>query len=124
MTDNNQTMNRRKRPSHDDAEQRGKKVTNRRHPKIDPIEFWGDPERLPEPVGSIDDTADVMALVSSLGPVPISGRQTAAEHWLRLVYERASMLAGALAAAGGLNSDVVTGGDSDIDGDEVNQNDN
>jgi hypothetical protein len=34
--------------------------------------------------------------------VPLSGHETAAEHWFSLVYERAAVLAGALAAAGGL----------------------
>ena len=41
-------------------------------------------------------------MVRSLGRVPLSGHETAAEHWFSLVYERAAVLAGALAAAGGL----------------------
>ncbi len=45
------------------------------------------------------------AVVRSLGRVPIPGQETAAEHWFSLVYERAAVLAGALAAAGGLAAD-------------------
>ncbi len=62
----------------------------RNEPKVDPVEFWGDPAALPEPMRAI------------LGRVPLSGHETAAEHWFSLVYERAAVLAGALAAAGGL----------------------
>ncbi len=32
----------------------------------------------------------------------MTGQETASEHWFSLVYERAAVLAGALAAAGGL----------------------
>ena len=39
----------------------------------------------------------------SLGRVPLTGQETAAEHWFSLVYERAAVLAGALAAAGDLD---------------------
>ncbi|MEM9203162.1 MAG: hypothetical protein AAGC53_16005 [Actinomycetota bacterium] len=74
-------------------------------PKIDPAEFWGDDAALPQPIGSIDDVSDVKAVVRSLGRVPLTGQETAAEHWFSLVYERAAVLAGALAAAGGLGAD-------------------
>lgn len=75
-------------------------------PKVDPVVFWGDPALLPEPPGPIESSDDIGALVRSLGRIPIAGRQTAAEHWLKLVYERAGVLAGVLAAAGGLSPDV------------------
>lgn len=84
----------------------GQKKQNQRQrsePKVDPVEFWGDPEALPDPIDSIDDVGDVKAVVRSLGRVPITGQETAAEHWFSLVYERAAVLAGALAAAGGLD---------------------
>ena len=74
-------------------------------PKVDPVEFWGDAAALPEPLDAIDDVPDVKAVVRSLGRVPITGQETAAEHWFSLVYERAAVLAGALAAAGGLDGD-------------------
>jgi hypothetical protein len=41
-------------------------------------------------------------VVRSLGPPPLPGHETAAEHYFGAVYERAVALAGALAAAGGL----------------------
>ena len=53
-------------------------------------------------VRAIAEAPDPKAVVRSLGRVPLSGHETAAEHWFSLVYERAAVLAGALAAAGGL----------------------
>lgn len=81
--------------------QRGGRATSA--PKIDPLEFWGDPSLLPEREGVLTHAADVRAVITSLGRPPISGQETAAEHWFSLVYERAAFLAGALAAAGGLD---------------------
>jgi hypothetical protein len=72
-------------------------------PKVDPAEFWGDPQQLPEAVDWVTTTPDVTAVVSSLGRPPVPGHETAAEHWLSLVYERSAVLASALAAAGGLD---------------------
>ncbi len=81
-------------------------------PAIDPVEFWGDPSLLPERDGLLTHAADVRAVINSLGRAPISGHETAAEHWFSLVYERAAFLAGALAVAGGLDQDDAG---SDID---------
>lgn len=78
------------------------KSRKRSEPKIDPVEFWGDPELLPDPISAIRSVPDVKAVVQSLGRVPLSGQETAADHWFSLVYERAAVLAGALAAAGEL----------------------
>ena len=72
-------------------------------PKIDPIEFWGDPESLPSPCEVIEHAPDARALLNSLGRPPVPGQETAAERWFTLVYERAAFLAGALAAAGELD---------------------
>ena len=58
--------------------------------------------RSPNRCRTIDEAPDPKAVVRSLGRVPLSGHETAAEHWFSLVYERAAVLAGALAAAGGL----------------------
>lgn len=79
---------------------RGRKAA----PRIDPLEFWGDPEALPcadEPSGQ---TGDARALLESLGRPPVPGQETAAQRWFTLVYERAAFLAGALAAAGELDN--------------------
>jgi len=78
------------------------KGQRRKEPQVDAAEFWGDPEALPEPMEHVREAADVKAVVQSLGRVPLSGQETAAEHWFALVYERAAVLAGALAAAGDL----------------------
>ena len=82
----------------------GNKKRNRnKAPKIDPAEFWGDPQQLPDTVGWVTSTPDVKAMVASLGRPPVPGHETAAEHWLSLVYERSAVLASALAAAGGID---------------------
>lgn len=72
-------------------------------PKIDPVEFWGDPEALPGAAGTTEHTGDARALLESLGRPPLPGQETAAQRWFTLVYERAAFLAGALAAAGELD---------------------
>jgi len=74
----------------------------REEPEVDPVDFWGDPTVLPEPIRSVHGVPDVRAVVASLGRAPISGQETAAEHWFSLVYERSAVLAHALAAAGDL----------------------
>jgi hypothetical protein len=74
-------------------------------PKVDPVEFWGDATALPDPIDAIGEVPDVKAVVRSLGRIPLSGQETAAEHWFSLVYERAAVLAGALAAAGELSGE-------------------
>ena len=95
-----------------------KKSSGPRHkkhePTIDPVAFWGDASALPEPIDAIDDVPDVKAVVRSLGRVPLTGQETAAEHWFSLVYERAAVLAGALAAAGGLSGDDDLLGEPDV----------
>lgn len=81
--------------------------------KVNPLEFWGDRELLPlladsDLLPTADHTAeqstDTRALLNSLGRPPLQGQETVAERWLTLVYERASALAEALAAAGELDS--------------------
>ena len=92
-------------PSTDNAKKSSGSRQRKSEPKIDPAAFWGDPAALPEPIEAIDEVADVKAVVRSLGRVPLTGQETAAEHWFSLVYERAAVLAGALAAAGGLSGE-------------------
>lgn len=74
----------------------------RKEPAADAAEFWGDASRLPDPIRAIAPVPDVKAVVTSLGRPPVTGHETAAEHWFSMVYERAAVLAGALAAAGDL----------------------
>jgi hypothetical protein len=69
-------------------------------------DFWGDDtvadvETIVEPNRLITPGVDPTALVESLGPLPFPGGGVA-QHYFRLVYERAAGLAVALAAAAGL----------------------
>jgi len=67
--------------------------------------FWGDEDKLPDFGGSVRITSDPVAVVSSLGRVPLTGSETIAEHYFQAVLDRSVMLGTALAAAGGLTDD-------------------
>ena len=67
--------------------------------------FWHGEAPLPEPSGRIRVTEDPAAVVRSLGPAPLSGRETIAEHYFEAVYQRAVTISTALAAAGDLIDD-------------------
>ncbi len=71
-------------------------------------DFWGDPEQLPTETSRVRVSTEPAAVVASLGKVPLTGQETAADHHFKVVYERAVMIAGALASA----SDLVV--DDDI----------
>ena len=65
-------------------------------------DFWngaGDGGRTAVLVRSPEDPA---AMVRSLGPPPLPGRETIAEHYFTAVYDKAARRARALAAANGL----------------------
>ncbi len=72
---------------------------------LDMAKFWGDAESLPDPIDHVHSSPDVSAMVSSLGRMPIPPHETAAEHSLKLVYQRAGILASALVKASGLEED-------------------
>lgn len=87
----------------------GKKSRNRnrnrsRRAKQSPRQFWGDVEQLPAPKEYDPTSPDITAVVRSLGRPPIPGQEGAAMHYFTVVYERAAVLATALAAVGGLDS--------------------
>ncbi len=65
-------------------------------------EFWGDSSKLPAESERVRITTSPAAVVQSLGPPPLAGQEQQAEHYFNAVYERAVMMAGALAAASGL----------------------
>ena len=90
---------------HQSDEPKQHKGSRHKESHVDLAKFWGDSAAMPEPLDHIREASDVKGVVQSLGRVPLSGQETAAEHWFSLVYERASMLAGALAAAGDLLPD-------------------
>src|SRR5687768_5052091 len=67
--------------------------------------FWGDASTLPAPRPDVRITEDPAAVARSLGPPPLTGQETIAEHYFSVVYDRAVMLAGAVATAAGMITD-------------------
>ena len=65
------------------------------------VDLWRPVPQLPEPE-PIAPASDATALLRSLGDPPLHGQGAVAEHYLAAVVERAAVLAGALATAGGL----------------------
>lgn len=82
----------------------GSKKSRSRSKKKNPAAFWGDPSALPHRDSYDVSVADPTAVVVSLGRAPLPGHENASIAYLRLVTERASNLAVALAAAGGLDA--------------------
>lgn len=74
----------------------------RGRPRRTGVEFWGDPEALPPARQDVRITEEPAAIPRSLGPPPLPGHETIAAHYFTAVYDRAVLLAGALAAAGEL----------------------
>lgn len=70
--------------------------------KFDPVAFWGAAESLPAPEGFETSTPDSVAVVNSLGQPPLPGHGAASPHYFKLVYDRSTQLAAALAMAGGI----------------------
>ncbi len=64
--------------------------------------FWGDPADLPSARSDVRITDRPAAVPKSLGPPPLPGHEAVSEHYFGVVYDRAVMTGGALAAAGGL----------------------
>lgn len=67
--------------------------------------FWTSPPAADDEVVEIEPVRPVPdpgAMVRSLGPPPLFGGGGNAEHYFAAIYDRAAMLAGALAAASGL----------------------
>lgn len=83
-----------------------KKQTGKKK-QLDPVKFWGDPEKLPQPEGFETSTPDPVAVVNSLGQPPLPGHGAASPHYFKLVYARATQLAGALAMAGEIDELVL-----------------
>ena len=87
-----------------------RKATNRsksRRPGNE-AEFWGDADADVE-VDDIQPADDPAAMVASLGPAPLPGRETIAEHYFKAIYDRAAALAVAVAAS----SDLLPPSDDD-----------
>jgi hypothetical protein len=75
-------------------------------------EFWGRPAALDDEVARLAPPDDATPLIASLGPPPLPSRETIAEHYFATVYDKASSLAVALAAAAdllGTDDDAMQG---------------
>lgn len=64
--------------------------------------FWGDPRRLPDPITDVKVADEPPAVVHSLGPPPLQGREEIAKHYFTAVYDRITTVAGAVAGAAGI----------------------
>jgi hypothetical protein len=87
-----------KNRSKNNRRSRGRGGSRRR----DSVGLWGDATKLPEPRSDVRITDDPAAVPRSLGAPPLPGHDEVAVHYFAAVYDRAVMMAGALAAAGGL----------------------
>ena len=78
----------------------GRRRKTSRKPAVEPADFWGSADSLPDADASVRIATDPAAVVRSLGRPPLSGHHNIAEHYFVAVYERAVALSSALAAAG------------------------
>ena len=81
---------------------RGGSGRGRRKKAVNPRDFWGDPAAIEATDDLISPAAEPSAMVRSLGHPPLPGREAVSEHYFAAVYDRASGLATALAAAAGV----------------------
>jgi hypothetical protein len=65
-------------------------------------DFWGREQTGEDRAVVIRPSEDPTAMIRSLGPPPLPGRETIAAHYFEAVYDKAAALAVALAAASGL----------------------
>ena len=65
-------------------------------------DFWDGVDPGDEPVTLVRSPDDPSAMIRSLGPPPLPGRETIAEQFFALAYDKAARRAVALAAASGL----------------------
>jgi hypothetical protein len=65
-------------------------------------DFWDGADAGDEPVALVRSPDDPSAMIRSLGPPPLPGRETIAENYFALAYDKAARRAVALAAASGL----------------------
>jgi hypothetical protein len=75
--------------------------SRRRRPAA-PRDFWGRENTEDDGPVIIRPSEDPTAMIQSLGPPPLPGVETVAEHYFTATYQKAATLAIALAAASGL----------------------
>jgi hypothetical protein len=80
-------------------EQPQKRRGGRKKPQVG---FWGEVSTLPPAVSDVRITPEPAVVVHSLGPPPLPGHETIAEHYFTAIYDKSVTLSGALAAAAGL----------------------
>jgi hypothetical protein len=71
-------------------------------------DFWDGVDAGDEPPALVRKQDDPSAMIRSLGPPPLPGRETIAENYFALAYDKAARRAVALAAASGLIDLSVT----------------
>ena len=76
--------------------------SNQRRKAAPRRDFWDGVESVDEPVALVRRQDDPSAMIRSLGPPPLPGRETIAENYFALAYDKAARRAVALAAASGL----------------------
>ena len=82
---------------------RGRGRRRKSKKKVDPTVFWGSPEQLSEiSPETVEITSHPAAVVKSLSRPPLANQQNAADLYFTAIYDRATNLAAALAAAGDL----------------------
>ncbi len=65
-------------------------------------DFWDGGGESDDPPAAVRSPEDPSAMIRSLGPPPLPGRETIAEQFFALAYDKAARRAVALAAASGL----------------------
>jgi hypothetical protein len=85
------------------SQSRGTRSSSR-HRAVAGAAFWGTHLDADADVEPINVPGDPTALVLSLGPAPLPGREMIAEHYFATVYDKSAALAIALAAAADLLS--------------------
>jgi hypothetical protein len=65
-------------------------------------DFWNGTDAAADAVALIRTLEDPSAMIRSLGPPPLPGRENIAEQYFALAYDKAARRAVALAAASGL----------------------
>ena len=82
-----------------------RRASTRSSPRRKPAprrDFWDGVDSDAEPMPLVRSPDDPSAMIRSLGPPPLPGRETIAEHYFAAAYDKAARRAVALAAASGL----------------------
>ncbi len=96
------TPRRRKSTARQPANRQQQNRQSQRHRPATGNNFWGTEDTVDDIPNAIRISDDPAAMIISLGPPPIPGHETGAQHYFEAVYAKAAGLAIALAAASGL----------------------